>query len=213
MLALVFEAYGALCLFALVAFLIWAAVAKLRPDLDEEGFDVAELEKLSSSVQPADGSSSIEPVLFEQPSWSPQVRREEESKRRIRADLDEEEFDLAELEKLKRLVNPEGSDHSSSIEPVFLEELSWGPATGRAEESKRPVRMNSNDEEFDLAELGKLRELVDGQGSGESPSIEPLFIEELSSSSSARWAEHAPDARAHGRFPDSPTSDDLALRV
>src|SRR5262249_3521006 len=63
MLALVFEAYGALCLFALVAFLIWAAVAKLRPDLDEEGFDVAELEKLSSSVQPADGSSSIEPVL------------------------------------------------------------------------------------------------------------------------------------------------------
>jgi hypothetical protein len=125
--------------------------------------------------------------------------------------LDEEEFDLAELEKLKKLVNPEGSDRSSSIEPVFLEELSWAPATGRAEESKRPIRVNSDDEEFDLAELGKLRELVDGQGSGESPSIEPLFIEELSSSSSARWAEHAPDARAHGR--DSPTSDDLALRV
>ncbi|MBV8796585.1 MAG: hypothetical protein JO136_16770 [Hyphomicrobiales bacterium] len=181
--------------------------------MDEEGFDVAELEKLSSSVQPADGSSSIEPVLFEQHFWSPQVRREEESKRRIRADLDEEEFDLAELEKLKRLVNPEGSDHSSSIEPVFLEELSWAPVTGRAEESKRPVRINSDHEGFDLAELEKLKELVDGQGSGESPSIEPLFIEELYSSSSARWAEHAPDARAHGRFPDSPTSDDLALRV
>ena len=35
MAALVFEAYGALCLFALVVFLAWAAVAKRRPDLDE----------------------------------------------------------------------------------------------------------------------------------------------------------------------------------
>jgi hypothetical protein len=47
MTALVFEAYGALCCFALAVFLAWAAVAKLRPDLDEEEFDLAELEKLS----------------------------------------------------------------------------------------------------------------------------------------------------------------------
>jgi hypothetical protein len=38
--------YGAFCLFCLVAFLIWASVAKLRPDLDEPEFDLQELEKL-----------------------------------------------------------------------------------------------------------------------------------------------------------------------
>src|ERR1700722_12771825 len=48
MIALVFEAYGALCVFALVVFLAWASVAKLRPDLDEEEFDLAKLEKLKS---------------------------------------------------------------------------------------------------------------------------------------------------------------------
>jgi hypothetical protein len=44
MVALFFEAYGALCFFSLIAFLALAAVAKLRPDLDEEEFE--ELEKL-----------------------------------------------------------------------------------------------------------------------------------------------------------------------
>jgi hypothetical protein len=38
--------YGAFCLFCLIAFLIWASVAKLRPDLDEPEFDLQELEKL-----------------------------------------------------------------------------------------------------------------------------------------------------------------------
>ena len=46
MVALVFEVYGAVCFFSLIAFLVLAAVAKLRPDLDEEEFDLAELEKL-----------------------------------------------------------------------------------------------------------------------------------------------------------------------
>jgi hypothetical protein len=36
MVALVFEVYGAVCFFSLMAFLVLASVAKLRPDLDEE---------------------------------------------------------------------------------------------------------------------------------------------------------------------------------
>jgi hypothetical protein len=37
--ALVFEVYGALCFLALAVLLVWAAMAKLRPDLDEEKFE------------------------------------------------------------------------------------------------------------------------------------------------------------------------------
>jgi hypothetical protein len=44
--ALVLLAYGAFCLFCLIAFLIWASFAKLRPDLDEPEFDLQELERL-----------------------------------------------------------------------------------------------------------------------------------------------------------------------
>ena len=40
MIALVFEVYGAVCFFSLLAFLVLASVAKLRPDLDEEWFDI-----------------------------------------------------------------------------------------------------------------------------------------------------------------------------
>ncbi len=39
MLALVFEAYGVVCLFASLGFLALAARAKLRPDLDKAGCD------------------------------------------------------------------------------------------------------------------------------------------------------------------------------
>jgi hypothetical protein len=39
MTALVFEAYGAVCLLSLIGFLVLAARAKLRPDLDEDEFD------------------------------------------------------------------------------------------------------------------------------------------------------------------------------
>ena len=48
MIALVLELYGAFCLFSLIAFLVWASVAKLRPDLDEPEFDLDELEKLKN---------------------------------------------------------------------------------------------------------------------------------------------------------------------
>jgi hypothetical protein len=83
MLALVFEAYGALCLFALVAFLVLAAMAKLRPDLDEDEFDLADLGKLVSS----EGSGavlSIEAPIIEEPPRSPPRRRAEKGKRSTR---------------------------------------------------------------------------------------------------------------------------------
>ena len=73
--ALVFEVYGALCLFAFVGFLALAAMAKVRPELDEEGFDPAgidfvELEKLKKLVRPGD-VLSIEPSIMEESFWSP----------------------------------------------------------------------------------------------------------------------------------------------
>ena len=77
MVALFFEVYGALCLFALVVFLVWAAKAKLRPDLDEDELDLGELERLKTLASP-EGSSDcppIEPPVIEQPSGSPPVRR------------------------------------------------------------------------------------------------------------------------------------------
>ncbi len=92
MMALVFEVYGALCLFALVGFLALAAVAKLRPDLEEErfdpaGLDLAELEKLKKLVSPGD-ALSIEPLIMEEPFWSspsPQARAERASHQKARA--------------------------------------------------------------------------------------------------------------------------------
>ena len=73
---LVFEAYGALCFFALVVFLAWAAVGKLRPDLDEEGFDLAR--------ERSGDAPSIEPAIIEEPSWSPPTRLVKQSKRPVR---------------------------------------------------------------------------------------------------------------------------------
>jgi hypothetical protein len=43
MIASVFELYSALCFLSLIAFLVLAARAKLRPDLDEDEFDIGEL--------------------------------------------------------------------------------------------------------------------------------------------------------------------------
>jgi hypothetical protein len=43
MIASVFELYGALCFLSLIAFLVLAARAKLRPDLDEDEFDIGEI--------------------------------------------------------------------------------------------------------------------------------------------------------------------------
>jgi hypothetical protein len=66
MVARVFEVYGAFCLFSLIAFLVLAGMAKLRPDLDEEEFDFIELEKLkqlASSEQFDDALSIEDPAL------------------------------------------------------------------------------------------------------------------------------------------------------
>ncbi len=85
MVALVFEIYGAFCLFSLIAFLVWASVAKLRPDLDEEEFDFIELEKLKKLVnsEPSDEALSIEPAILEETSWSQPARPVKRSKPRI----------------------------------------------------------------------------------------------------------------------------------
>jgi hypothetical protein len=66
-------------------FLIWASVAKLRPDLEEEELDLAELEKLKKLVssEESDGDLLIEPPITEKPSWPPPVRPVNQSNRPI----------------------------------------------------------------------------------------------------------------------------------
>ena len=85
MIALIFEVYGALCFFSLIAFIVWAAVAKLRPDLDEEEFDFVELEELKKVVnsEGSDDALSLEPSIIEEPFWSPPARPVKQSKRLI----------------------------------------------------------------------------------------------------------------------------------
>ena len=87
MVALVFEVYGAFCSFSLIAFLVWASVAKLRPDLEEEEFDFIELEKLKKLVYPesSDYALSLEPAIIEDPFWSPPARLVKPRKRPMRA--------------------------------------------------------------------------------------------------------------------------------
>lgn len=86
MIALVFEAYAALCILALVVFLVWASVAKLRPDLDEEELDLAELEKLKKLVgdEPPCDAPSIEPPTIEEQSSPPPPRLVKQRKRPTR---------------------------------------------------------------------------------------------------------------------------------
>jgi hypothetical protein len=71
MTTLVFQLYGALCFFSLVAFLIWASVAKLRPDLDEETFDIGALEKLSSSEEFGNALPVADPIIEDAPRSRP----------------------------------------------------------------------------------------------------------------------------------------------
>ncbi len=59
MMALVFEVYGALSCLALAVLIVWAAMAKLRPDLEEE--------------------------VCEHPSRSPRLRTVKQSKRSARS--------------------------------------------------------------------------------------------------------------------------------
>ena len=54
MVALVFEIYGAVCFFSLIAFLVLASAAKLRPDLDEDLVELEKLKKLISGKQSSD---------------------------------------------------------------------------------------------------------------------------------------------------------------
>jgi hypothetical protein len=84
MVALVFEVYGAFCFFSLVAFLVWAAVAKLRPNLDEEEFE--ELEKLKKLVNsgPSGRALPYEDPIVEILSQSAPDRPIKRSKRPIR---------------------------------------------------------------------------------------------------------------------------------
>ena len=89
MVALFFEVYGAFSVFALVVFLVWAAVAKLRPDLEEEELDLAELEKLEKlnklvSSEESCGALSIEFADHEKPSSSPRARPVKRGKRSVR---------------------------------------------------------------------------------------------------------------------------------
>jgi hypothetical protein len=68
---LVFEVYGAFCVFSLIAFLVLASVAKLRPDLDEEELDFVELEKLVSAKQSSDAFQIDAPIIKEEPRSAP----------------------------------------------------------------------------------------------------------------------------------------------
>ena len=61
MAALVLEAYGALCILSLIAFLVWAAVAKSRPELDEDEFH--ELEKLANSEPSGCALPNEDPIV------------------------------------------------------------------------------------------------------------------------------------------------------
>ena len=74
MIALVFEAYGAFCLFSLIAFLVWAAAAKVRPDLDEDIDELEELRKLVSSEQSGDDLSVESPISEDAPCSTPAAR-------------------------------------------------------------------------------------------------------------------------------------------
>jgi hypothetical protein len=85
MIALVFEVYGILCFLSLIAFFLLAAVAKLRPDLDEEEFDFIELEKLKQLVnsEQSGDALSIEPTFIEESSWSPPPPRSVKQSKRL----------------------------------------------------------------------------------------------------------------------------------
>jgi hypothetical protein len=74
MIALVFGVYGAVCFFSLIAFLVLAAVAKLRPDLDEEEFDFAPLEKLKIEDPIVELSRSAAPRPVKQSKRPARVR-------------------------------------------------------------------------------------------------------------------------------------------
>jgi hypothetical protein len=79
MVALVFGIYGAVCVFSLIAFLVLASVAKLRPDLDE---DLLDLKKLISGKQSSDAFEVDAPIIEDEPRSAP-ARPVKQTKRLI----------------------------------------------------------------------------------------------------------------------------------
>jgi len=75
MITVILEAYGGFCLFSLIAFLVWAWFAELRPDLDEPEFDLDELEKLEkrASREQCDCDHEIGGARCED-HWAPATR-------------------------------------------------------------------------------------------------------------------------------------------
>jgi hypothetical protein len=71
MVALVFEIYGAVCFFSLVAFLVLAAMAQLRPDLDEDLVELEKLKKLISAEQAGDAFQVDGPIIEDEPRSAP----------------------------------------------------------------------------------------------------------------------------------------------
>ena len=67
------EIYVGLCFFSLIAFVVLASVAKLRPDLDEQEFDFIEFEKPTQLVNSEQSANAfaLEPAILEESSWSP----------------------------------------------------------------------------------------------------------------------------------------------
>jgi hypothetical protein len=66
MMALVLEVYGAFIVLSLIAFLVLAAAAKLRPDLDEEAVDIGAVEmlkKLANSEQFVNALPVEDPIV------------------------------------------------------------------------------------------------------------------------------------------------------
>ena len=80
MIALVFEIYGAFCLLSLLAFLVLASVAKLRPDLDEDLDELEKLKELVSSEQ-FGNAFPVEDLIIKDPSRSEPSRTVKQSKR------------------------------------------------------------------------------------------------------------------------------------
>jgi hypothetical protein len=82
MVALFFEIYGAVCFFSLIAFLVLASAAKLRPDLDEDLVELEKLKKLISGKQSSDAFQVDAPIIEDEPRSAP-ARPVKQTKRLI----------------------------------------------------------------------------------------------------------------------------------
>ena len=68
---------------SLIAFLVLASMAKLRPDLDEEELDFVELENKLAHSEQSDRPLSLEPPIVEEAFCSAPPRPVKPSKRQI----------------------------------------------------------------------------------------------------------------------------------